>query len=123
MFSNASILYEQASSGNYQFNASGFRREGSVLNRSGQNFMFTNFSSQPSNSGFNLSDKKEPFQYIVKPSSVSSIFNGVRYKYYTTVPSLGSGIYTYPTTPVPPSFPATSGEGGNNSNNNGSGLL
>jgi len=112
MFSNAQELYNQASSGNYQFDASGFRRQGSVLNRSGQNFMFTNFSSQPSNSGFNLSDQEAPFQYIVKYSSVSNIFNSGIYRVYTTLKGIGSGVYTYPSAPASPSAAPS----GNNSN-------
>jgi hypothetical protein len=106
MFSNARTLYEQASSGNYQFDASGFRRQGSVLNRVGQNFMFTS-PSQSSNSGFNLMDQvATPFEYIVKPSSVSNIFNSGIYRYKTPVNSIGSGTYVYPTEPnrsTPPS--------------------
>ena len=124
MFSNAQEVYNIGTSGNYFFDVSGLRNQGSVLNRVGLGFMFTDYTGYgSSSSGFNLNPSPTPFQYIVQPSSVGSIFNGGRYKYYTTVPSLGSGIYTYPTTPVPPSFPATSGESGNNSNNNGSGLL
>ena len=124
MFSNAQEVYNIGTSGNYFFDVSGLRNQGSVLNRVGLGFMFTDYTGYgSSSSSFNLNPSPTPFQYIVQHSSVASIFNGGRYKYYTTVPSLGSGIYTHPPTPVPPSFTVPSGENDNNSNNNGSGLL
>lgn len=98
MFSNAQKLYDEASSGNLHFDASGFRRQGSVLNRVGESFMFTNsFASNAG--GFNLNNAAQPFQYKVQYSGVSNIFNASIYRYYYTVNSIGIGVYTYPEEP------------------------
>jgi len=111
MFSNAQEIYNQASSGNYHFNASGLKDQGNVLNRVGQGFMFTNYLGYGTNSnGFNLINDKSPFQYTVKPSSVSNIFNNRGYQFYRSVGGLGSGIYSPPTAPNPPT---PTGSGGN----------
>lgn len=111
MFSNAQENYNIASSGNYHFDASGFRKQGSVLDRAGQGFMFTNYLGYgTSSSGFNLNDTPSPFQYTVKPSSVASIFNNIRYGFYRSVGGLGSVIYTPPTAPERPT-PSVSGSG------------
>ena len=127
MFSNAQEIYNIGASGNYFFDASGLRRQGSVLNRVGVGFMFTDYTGYvSSSSGFNLNPSPTPFQYIVQPSSVASIFNTGRYRYYTSIPSLGSGLYNYPSAPMPPTPSPDSSENNNNNNNNnniGSGLL
>jgi hypothetical protein len=105
MFSNAEELYDGASSGNLHFDASGFRNQGNVLNRVGQDFMFTN-SFAASVRSFNLSDAAPPFQYRVQYPGVSNIFNSGIYRYKTPVNSIGSGTYVYPTEPdrsTPPS--------------------
>ena len=124
MFSNAQEVYNIGTSGNYSFDVSGLRNQGSVLNRVGLGFMFTDYAGYgSSSSGFNLNPSPTPFQYIVQPSSVASIFNGGRYKYYTNVPSLGSGLYNYPLAPPPPTPISDSSGNNNNNNNSGSGLL
>lgn len=109
MFSNAQETYNIGVSGNYFFDASGLRSQGSVLNREGLGFIFTNYlghQTSNSNSNFNLNDTPTPFQYIVRPSSVSNIFNNGIYSFYRNINAIASGVYVYPQQPNPPTLPA-----------------
>jgi hypothetical protein len=106
MFSNAQKLYNEAASGNLHFDVSGFRKQGSVLARSGESFMFTNSFAASTAGGFTLSGTAQPFKYQVQYSGVSSIFNSGIYRYYSTINSIDSGVYIYPLAPSPPSLSA-----------------
>jgi hypothetical protein len=107
-FSNSETVYDQAASGKFYFDASGFKDQGRVLSRSGESFMFTNSFAANSTNGFNLSDATPPFQYKVEYSGVSNTFNSnisEIYRYKMPVKSIGSGVYVYPLAPSPPSLP------------------
>jgi hypothetical protein len=104
-FSNSEKVYDQAASGKFYFDASGFKNQGSVLARSGESFMFTNSFAANAAGGFNLRDATPPFQYKVQYSGVSDIFNSVIYRYRTPVQGIASGVYVYPPAPSPPSLP------------------
>lgn len=101
-FSNSRKSYSEASSGNLQFDISGFKNQGNVLARSGESFMFTNSFATTSAGGFNLNDTAEPFRYQVKYSGVSDIFNSSIYKYKIAVSGIASGVYDYPLAPTSP---------------------